>query len=195
MFRDVLRKTWNSVFLHRCRTVAAKKCTKKHDARTELLSCQSQPTAFLPFSLTSPSSLLEGDVTGDDSQATIFSATQRYNIVATLFRILTTLFQHCKALVRGERKGAYWRGALVWLLWPNGWALIREITVYNSTDDNCYLKNICYNKHFSSIWNFAEEQVNGAGGGNFTMTELPQVFTIQNDFRWIMRQLLDLAFE
>ena len=28
----------------------------------------------------------------------IFSATQRYNIVVTLFRIVTTLFQHCNAV-------------------------------------------------------------------------------------------------
>ena len=34
----------------------------------------------------------KGDVTQDD-----FSATQRCNIVATLFRIVTTLFQHCNA--------------------------------------------------------------------------------------------------
>ena len=37
----------------------AKKCTKKRDARAKLLFCQSKPIAFLPFSLTSPSSLLE----------------------------------------------------------------------------------------------------------------------------------------
>ena len=38
--------------------VTAKKCTKKRDARAKLLFCQSKPIAFLPFSLTSPSSLL-----------------------------------------------------------------------------------------------------------------------------------------
>ena len=32
----------------------------------------------------------------------IFSATQRCNIVATLFRIVTTLFQHCNAVLRKE---------------------------------------------------------------------------------------------
>ena len=31
---------------------------------------------------------------------TIFSATQRCNIVATLFRMLTTLFQHCNDVLR-----------------------------------------------------------------------------------------------
>ena len=37
----------------------AKKCTKKRDARAKLLFCLSKPFAFLPFSLTSPSSLLQ----------------------------------------------------------------------------------------------------------------------------------------
>ena len=40
-------------------TVTAKKCTKKRDARAELLFCQSKSIAVLPFSLTSPSSLLK----------------------------------------------------------------------------------------------------------------------------------------
>ena len=35
----------------------AKKCTKKRDARANLLFCQSKPIAFLPFSLRSPLSL------------------------------------------------------------------------------------------------------------------------------------------
>ena len=30
----------------------------------------------------------------------VFSATQHYNIVATLFRIVTTLFQNCNAVLR-----------------------------------------------------------------------------------------------
>ena len=38
--------------------MTAKKCTKKHDARAELLFCQSKLIAFLPFLLTSPSALL-----------------------------------------------------------------------------------------------------------------------------------------
>ena len=37
----------------------AKKCTKKHDARAELLFCQSKPIVFWPFSLMVPSSLLK----------------------------------------------------------------------------------------------------------------------------------------
>ena len=39
--------------------MTAKKCTKKRVARAKLLFCQSEPIDFLPFSLTSPSSLLE----------------------------------------------------------------------------------------------------------------------------------------
>ena len=39
--------------------MTAKKCTKKRDGRAELLFYQSKPIAFMPFSLTSPSSLLE----------------------------------------------------------------------------------------------------------------------------------------
>ena len=39
--------------------MTAKKCTKKRDARAKLLFCQSKPIAFLPYFLTSPSSLLK----------------------------------------------------------------------------------------------------------------------------------------
>ena len=39
--------------------MTAKKCTKKHDARAKLLFFVSKPTALLPFSLTSASSLLK----------------------------------------------------------------------------------------------------------------------------------------
>ena len=39
--------------------MTAKKCTKKRDARAKLLFCQSKPIAFLPFSFSSPSSLLK----------------------------------------------------------------------------------------------------------------------------------------
>ena len=39
--------------------MTAKKCTKKRDARAKLLFYRSKPVAFLPFSLTSPSSLLK----------------------------------------------------------------------------------------------------------------------------------------
>ena len=46
--------------LSRCsRATTAKKCTKKRDARAKLLFCLSKPIVFLPFSLPSPSSLLE----------------------------------------------------------------------------------------------------------------------------------------
>ena len=39
--------------------VTAKKCAKKRDARAKLLFCHSKPIPFLPFSLTSPSSLFK----------------------------------------------------------------------------------------------------------------------------------------
>ena len=39
--------------------MTAKKRTKKRDARAESLFCQSKRIAFLPFLLTSPSSLLK----------------------------------------------------------------------------------------------------------------------------------------
>ena len=48
--------------------VTAKHCTKKRDASAKLLFCQSKPIAFLPFSLTSPSSLLLSNQHGDRSQ-------------------------------------------------------------------------------------------------------------------------------
>ena len=41
--------------------MTSKKCTKKRDARAELLFCQSKAIAVLPFSLTLPSSLLNKD--------------------------------------------------------------------------------------------------------------------------------------
>ena len=40
------------------RVTTSKKWTKKREARAKSLFCQSKPIAFLPFSLTSPSSLL-----------------------------------------------------------------------------------------------------------------------------------------
>ena len=38
--------------------MTVKECTEKRDARKKLLFCQFKPIAFLPFSLTSPPSLL-----------------------------------------------------------------------------------------------------------------------------------------
>ena len=44
----------DQAFSSRSRAVTAKKCTKKRDARAQLLFCQeSKPIAFIPFSLTS----------------------------------------------------------------------------------------------------------------------------------------------
>ena len=72
VFVHVLDKTWSEA-LSRCNSAAtAKKCRKKRDIHAKLLFCQSKPResdlahsllskpiAFLPFSLSSPSSLLK----------------------------------------------------------------------------------------------------------------------------------------
>ena len=44
---------------HRSRAVKAKKCTKKRDARAKLLFANLNLLGFLPFSLSSPTSLLQ----------------------------------------------------------------------------------------------------------------------------------------
>ena len=49
--------------------MTAKECTKKRDARAELLFGQSKPSLVLPFSLTSPSSLLELNNNDGDNAA------------------------------------------------------------------------------------------------------------------------------
>ena len=49
--------------------MTAKKCTKKRDARAELLFGQSKPSLVLPFLLTSPSSLLELNNNDGDNAA------------------------------------------------------------------------------------------------------------------------------
>ena len=49
--------------------MTAKKCTKKRDARAELLFGQSKPSLVLPFSLTSPLSLLELNNNDGDNAA------------------------------------------------------------------------------------------------------------------------------
>ena len=54
----VLHKTWNKAFSRHSRAVTGE-CTKKCDARADLLFFQSKLIAFLPFSLTSQSSLLK----------------------------------------------------------------------------------------------------------------------------------------
>ena len=55
----VLLNTPNSAFSRRGRAVKAKKCTKKRDARAELLFCLSKPIAFLTFSFLSPLSFVK----------------------------------------------------------------------------------------------------------------------------------------
>ena len=49
--------------------MTAKECTKKRDARAELLFGQSKPSLVSPFSLTSPSSLLELNNNNDGDNA------------------------------------------------------------------------------------------------------------------------------
>ena len=49
--------------------MTAKKCTKKRDARAELLFGQSKPSLVLPFSLTSPLSLVELNNNDGDNAA------------------------------------------------------------------------------------------------------------------------------
>ena len=56
------RPPQNVKFSRRSYAVTAKKCTKKRDARAELLFCRSKPITFLSFSLTSLSSLLKPSV-------------------------------------------------------------------------------------------------------------------------------------
>ena len=54
--------------------MTAKECTKKRDARAELLFGQSKPSLVLPFSLTSPSSLLELNNNNDGDNAAAAAA-------------------------------------------------------------------------------------------------------------------------
>ena len=72
----------------------AKKCTKKCASRAKLFFFSNQTFFFLPFSLPSPFQvMLHGTIC-----RTIFSATQRCIIVATLFRMVAALFQYCNTL-------------------------------------------------------------------------------------------------
>ena len=54
--------------------MTAKKCTKKRDARAELLFGQSKPSLVLPFSLTSPLSLVELNNNDGDNAAAAAAA-------------------------------------------------------------------------------------------------------------------------
>ena len=56
-FVPVLDKTWNQAVSRCSRVTTAEKCTKKCDACAKLLFCLSKRIAFLPFLLSSPSSL------------------------------------------------------------------------------------------------------------------------------------------
>ena len=54
--------------------MTTKKCTKKRDARAELLFGQSKPSLVLPFSLTSPLSLVELNNNNDGDNAAAAAA-------------------------------------------------------------------------------------------------------------------------
>ena len=58
-YAHVIEKNVKLGNFRRSRAATGKKCTRKRDARAKLLFCQCKPIAFLPFSLTSPSSLLK----------------------------------------------------------------------------------------------------------------------------------------
>ena len=92
------RPRQNVRLFSRCSPAAtAKKCTKKRDARAKLLFYQSKSSAFLPFSLPSPSSLrrlfkmmLHETIRNNDFQRN--TALQCWNNVATIWsNVATTL--------------------------------------------------------------------------------------------------------
>ena len=58
-YAHVIEKNVKLGNFRRSRAATGKKCTRKRDVRAKLLFCQCKPIAFLPFSLTSPSSLLK----------------------------------------------------------------------------------------------------------------------------------------
>ena len=51
------------------------------------------------LSIESVDQILKGDVTGEDFITTSFSTTQHCEIVAKLFQMVRTLFQHCNAVL------------------------------------------------------------------------------------------------
>ena len=69
----------------------------KNDARAELLFVCCLCRVLVAVAVFQ---LLKGDKHARRFPTTIFSATQRCNIVETLFRIVTILFQHCLAVLR-----------------------------------------------------------------------------------------------
>ena len=87
-----LSYTWHSRGSLRCRDSESKEKVKKATGRIfDRLKIQT---------LTRNS--LKGDITRDDLQQRFFAqaVTRRCNIVAILFRMVATLFQHCNAVLR-----------------------------------------------------------------------------------------------
>ena len=70
-------------------TVTAKKFTKKRVARAELLFCQSKSIAVLPFSLTTPSSLLKLPVVHQSSYFITPHHSLRFNFCSLVVAALT----------------------------------------------------------------------------------------------------------
>ena len=85
----VSHKTWNQAFSRRSRAVTGNKCTKKHDARAKLLSCQSKPTAFIPVSLTSPSCII-GTLRSNGATATRTSLEKWIWVFSVFIAIIPT---------------------------------------------------------------------------------------------------------
>ena len=90
-------KTWISAFSRRSRAVAAKKCTKRPDAHAKLLFANLN---LLLFCLSRCRRCCLRWCYTRRFATTILSETERCNIVTTLFGIVTTLFQHCNAVLR-----------------------------------------------------------------------------------------------
>ena len=85
-----LHSTWKQAFSsRRSHAVTAKKCTKKRDARAKLLFCQSKSIAVLPFSLTSPSSLLKLPIVHQSSYFITPHLSLRFNFCSSVVAALT----------------------------------------------------------------------------------------------------------
>ena len=80
--------------------MTTKQCTKKRNARVELLLCQSKPIAFLPFSLTSPSSLLKLPIISYGT-AVLFISRQKRSINSSLF---SKVPRACRTSITGKNR-------------------------------------------------------------------------------------------
>ena len=67
------------------------------DAHAKLLFCLSKPVGFFAILVAVAVAIAKRRCQTRRFATTIFSATQRCNIVSTLFRMVTTLFRNCSA--------------------------------------------------------------------------------------------------